>query len=105
MIRIKSKRGGFRRCGMAHPAEAVEYPDDRFSPADLATLKAEPMLIVEIVKTKDTDHGGMDLGAMTVEQLKAGIATYRPIETLKGVKKAELVEILKAYREAAVKGR
>lgn len=105
MIKIKSKKAGFRRCGLAHPAESVEYPDDRFSPAELATLTAEPMLIVEVVKTKAAGLGDTDLSAMTVEQLKEGIATYQPIETLKGVKKAELVEILKAYRETAAKRR
>jgi hypothetical protein len=52
MIIIKSKKAGFRRCSVSHPAEAVQYPDDRFSKEDLATLKAEPMLIVEIVKEK-----------------------------------------------------
>lgn len=52
MIIIKSKQNNFRRCGMAHPAEAVEYPDDKFTKAELAILKNEPMLIVE--ETKDT---------------------------------------------------
>lgn len=51
MIRIKSKRAGFRRCGIAHPSTPVEYPDDRFSKAELAILKAEPMLTVEVVKS------------------------------------------------------
>ena len=48
MIKIKSKKAGFRRCGMAHPKEAVQYPDDRFSKEELAVLQAEPMLTVEI---------------------------------------------------------
>jgi hypothetical protein len=52
MIRIKSKREGFRRCGMAHPGHFAEYPDDRFSPEQIAILKAEPMLIVEVVDQK-----------------------------------------------------
>ena len=47
MFKIKSKKAGFRRCGVAHPAELVEYPDSRFSKAEIAALKAEPMLIVE----------------------------------------------------------
>jgi hypothetical protein len=40
-----------------------------------------------------------DIETMTVEQLKAAIAEFRPIEELKGLKKAELVTILKAHRE------
>lgn len=47
MLKIKSKKAGFRRCGMAHSAEFVEYPDGRFSKAEIAALKADPMLIVE----------------------------------------------------------
>jgi len=58
MIRIKSKKNGFRRCGIAHPAVPVEYPDDRFSKEELKVLKAEPMLVVEVVP--DTKKDGKD---------------------------------------------
>lgn len=44
-IQILCKQPGFRRCGVAHPAQAV-YPDGHFSPAQMAALKAEPMLVV-----------------------------------------------------------
>lgn len=47
MIRIRSKKAGFRRCGIAHSAEWAEYPDDAFTGEQLATLEAEPMLQVE----------------------------------------------------------
>lgn len=50
MIRIKSKKAGFRRCGVAHADRWTEYPDDRFSAEQIAVLKAEPMLVVECVK-------------------------------------------------------
>lgn len=46
MIIITSKRAGFRRAGIAHPAESTEYPDDFFSPQQLEQLRAEPMLQV-----------------------------------------------------------
>lgn len=49
MIRIRSKRHNFRRCGMEHPKGPVDYQDDRFTEKELKTLKAEPMLIVETV--------------------------------------------------------
>jgi len=49
MIRITSKRAGFRRCGMPHPKEPVDYSDDRFSKKELEILEAETMLIVEIM--------------------------------------------------------
>lgn len=46
MIIITSKKAGFRRCGVAHPAEPTEYPDGTFSPEQLKALHAEPMLMV-----------------------------------------------------------
>jgi len=47
MIRIRSKRHNFRRCGVPHPKQPVEYSDDRFSKKELEILQAETMLIVE----------------------------------------------------------
>ena len=47
MIRITSKKEGFRRCGVAHSKGPVEYPNGRFTTEELAILKAEPMLLVE----------------------------------------------------------
>lgn len=46
MIIITSKKAGFRRCGVAHPAEPTEYPDDTFTPEQLEILHDEPMLVV-----------------------------------------------------------
>jgi len=46
MVKITSKRDGFRRCGIAHPKKPTEYKDNRFSEDELAILKAEPMLAV-----------------------------------------------------------
>jgi len=53
MIRITSKRHNFRRCRIAHPKGPTEYPDDRFTPAEMKVLQAEPMLTVEIVKNRE----------------------------------------------------
>lgn len=44
-IQILCKQPGFRRLGMAHPAQAV-YPDGYFTAAQIAVLRAEPMLVV-----------------------------------------------------------
>jgi hypothetical protein len=50
MIRITAKRKeGFRRLGIFHPGEPTTFPCDRFTPDELAVLKAEPMLRVEII--------------------------------------------------------
>lgn len=47
MIRIRSKREGFRRCGIAHSEKPTDYRDDKFTKQQLAQLKAEPMLFVD----------------------------------------------------------
>jgi hypothetical protein len=49
MIRITAKIDGFRRCGIAHGKQPAEYPDNTFSKKELATLKSEPNLSVEVV--------------------------------------------------------
>jgi len=46
MIVITSKREGFRRCGVAHAAGPTQWPDDRWTEAELDVLMAEPMLTV-----------------------------------------------------------
>jgi hypothetical protein len=61
MIRITSRQDGFRRCGVAHPATATEYPSGKFSKKELEILKGEPMLIVEEIaddpEKKETKKG------------------------------------------------
>lgn len=49
MIRIRSQKDGFRRCGVAHSKQWREYEDDRFTEEELAALQGEPMLQVEVV--------------------------------------------------------
>ena len=55
ILRITSKRNGFRRAGIAHPAHAVDHPADRFDEEQIAALLAEPMLVVEQVEIPDPD--------------------------------------------------
>lgn len=47
-IIITAKVNGFRRCGIAHSDTATQYPDDHFTKEQLATLQAEPMLVVSV---------------------------------------------------------
>jgi len=108
MLRIKSKRNNFRRCGVAHPDQWVEYPEGRFTAKEIAILKAEPMLQVEVTVPEENNGTGPDaengeLAAMTVEQLKDEIAAFQSVKILKGLKKDELIGILKSHREAAEK--
>ena len=50
MIVITSKREGFRRCGVAHAAGPTQWPDDRWTEAELDALMAEPMLTLDYVE-------------------------------------------------------
>lgn len=49
MIRIRSLKDGFRRCGIAHSAQPVEYPDEQFTADELEQLLTEPMLSVLVL--------------------------------------------------------
>lgn len=51
-LRITSRRDGFRRAGIAHPARPVEHPIKSFTAEQLAQLKAEPVLVVEEIDSK-----------------------------------------------------
>lgn len=57
-IKIKSKRDGFRRCGIPHLAEWVTHPDGTFTEAEISVLKAEPMLDVRAIPKKSKKKGG-----------------------------------------------
>lgn len=49
IVRITAKRAGFRRCGIAHPDRATDYPIDRFTNKQIAVLRNEPMLVVQLL--------------------------------------------------------
>lgn len=51
MIRITARpANGFRRCGVHHPAEAIDHPADTFNAKQRAILEAEPQLIVQEIE-------------------------------------------------------
>lgn len=61
MIRITSKKDGFRRAGKAHSSKPTEYFESDFTAEQLAVLKAETMLIVEELpdtEGEETEAGG-----------------------------------------------
>lgn len=49
-LRISAKREGFRRAGRAWSKQPTEIPLAGMSKADVAALKAEPMLTVEEIE-------------------------------------------------------
>jgi hypothetical protein len=60
IVRIKSKRPVYRRCGIAHTKAATDHPADRFTEAELERLQADPVLTVELLdgELPDPDAGG-----------------------------------------------
>ncbi|SEH22536.1 hypothetical protein [Rhizobium sp. NFR12] len=48
-LRVSAKIAGFRRAGIAHPAEAVEYRLDRFTSHEVEAILTEPNLVAEII--------------------------------------------------------
>ena len=72
MIRITSKKDGFRRCGVAHPKGATDHPDTRFTPDQLNILSNEPMLKVQHVENPEPDGpGGRPNAATTIALVQA----------------------------------
>lgn len=53
MIRIVSRKEGFRRCGVAHSVAPTDHPDDRFTAAELERLIEDPMLVVVVLSDSD----------------------------------------------------
>ncbi|PID40657.1 MAG: hypothetical protein CR984_02060 [Proteobacteria bacterium] len=97
MIRIISKRDGFRRCNVSHSKAASDYPDDRFSESEMETLRNEPMLVVlegqedngEIAQTPDPK-------GMTIRELKDRLNKIG-VDIPSEAKKLDLIGLLIAH--------
>lgn len=68
MIRIFSRKKGFRRCGIVHDIAPKDYPDDQFTEAELEQLRNEPMLVVQVLP----DKAGDDASGTHPDNAKAG---------------------------------
>ena len=52
-LRITSKKDGFRRAGLVHPAEATDHPLASLEAWQVDALKREPLLVVQEVEIPD----------------------------------------------------
>ena len=93
MIKIKSKREGFRRCGVAHTKEPVEHADDKFSVEEITALEADPMLTVTHVADKVIAETPV-LTEMTVAGLKE-LLDKLEVAYDKKATKAVLIDLVK----------
>lgn len=90
-VRIVALQDGFRRCGIAHPAQPVEYPGERFSAAELARLQAEPMLDVELLDDEPAQPLAplpADAAPLAVETGEAVAAPAEPVPAARANAKA-----------------
>ena len=95
-ITIKCKvKGGFRRCGVRHPEGTTTYPDGAFTARQIAEIKSERHLIVEVAAPVDSFE------AMTKAELTEKISGFQSSEDLPKMKKADLIECLKRHEAQA----
>lgn len=97
-IRITAKRAGFRRSGIAHPAVATDYPDERFSAEELERLQAEPMLVVEVIGGEGKPAGSEATAAPGAAAAKPGPVPAKPVKAApaKVAKAAKVTKVTKA---------
>ena len=92
IVRIKSARDGYRRCGVAHPKAATDHPADRFSAEELERLQADPVLSVELVEgelsSASQDGGGQQTSAPAASQAAKPV-TKQPAKSAATPKKGE----------------
>lgn len=93
MIIITSKKNGFRRCGVAHPAEKTEYPNDFFTAEQIEELHNEPMLVVlegdeEAAKLSNKLAPARELVALVKQASAEDLAKLAKGETRKQVLEA-----------------
>lgn len=97
-ITIRSRREGFIRCGIRHTVAAKEYPNDRFSAAELDRLMADPMLVVFVTQGEDETEvfkpeDIADPAKMSFAELKK-LAKDMGLQTPRNIKQAELLQMV-----------
>lgn len=104
MIQIVGKKEGFRRCGLAHPKGAVDYPDGHWTEEQLADLRAEPMLVVTVVEDKSNgrDTTARPNASVSIELVKAATTGEYLDELAAGEERKSVLEaIVKRRAELA----
>lgn len=79
-IRITAKTDGFWRCGVAHPAKATDYPDNRFDADQLTRLRAEAELIVQVIDDPVTAKDGEPPAGDDKTDVKTGKAGAKAVK-------------------------
>lgn len=89
-VKIISRRPGFRRLGVEHPAEAV-YAVDHWSADDLAVFEGDPNFTV-VAHTGDTKDKVPDLeGDALIEAIREAIGKLKADEKPTVARISELV--------------
>jgi len=99
MIKIRAKRDGFRRAGIAHSKKGKIFPDDAFDKDQMAQLESDPMITVEHLPnatapdTEEAAQARKVLSKMTNDRLKSDCDSMG-IEYPATATKAELVDLI-----------
>lgn len=94
-ILIISKKEGFRRAGVEHSETPTVYSEDRFTPQQLAEIKAEPMLIVQEGIAEPDGISAKPWDKMTVAELKAYAAEHK-IDLGEATKRDDILAVIAA---------
>jgi len=90
MIRITAKPArGFYRCGVYHPPTPIDHAEERFTDEELARLRSEPHLVVEIVEGASAGESERE------QQLKAAMR-----KVMEGKQKSDFTKDGKPTTEA-----
>lgn len=105
MIKISSRKEGFRRCGVAHPKGVVEYPDGHWTEEQLADLRAEPMLVVTVIEDGSNPGPGSARpnAAASIELVKAAAAAEDLDKLAEGEDRKSVLDAI-AKRRAELAG-
>jgi hypothetical protein len=100
MIIITSKKDGFRRCGVAHPAGPTEYQDGTFSPDQIKELQSEPMLMVVEEAPSEAELSGKTPSASDTIALVKAAATIEELGKLaEGEKRKTVLDAIAARQK------
>ncbi|QIE86152.1 HI1506-related protein [Pseudomonas nitroreducens] len=107
IVRIKSARDGYRRCGVAHPRQVTDHPADRFTEDELERLQADPVLTVTLVdgdlESIQEPSGGLGAAPAGVSPEPAPVPAAEPAPAPAAAPQKPAKAQVKAPQKAAAK--
>ncbi|MDD2870090.1 HI1506-related protein [Neomegalonema sp.] len=89
ILRISARRDGFRRAGIDHSARPADHPLDGLTRAQIAALRADPMLVVQELEIEAPEAGAAEVSASIAPAKSLRPKAAPPKAASKAVAKAE----------------